>query len=340
MVVLLSESEGLGAAFATLVCFLLATIAFAYSKRSEAYDKDTYMVARNTQGMLSLTLSFFASGAGAWIIFAVPEATILGGPIALFGYVIACIVPLVLIAWITPILREKVPTGITFFEYVQERYGTYVNVYVTLTSLFYMFLYLSAEFTAVGQAIDLLCGSAPPDGDLQDPGLAVVIGTSLITMLYTAYGGLPTSLTTDKVQGVGMIILATLVTIAACAKAFFPAPADTTGVNNTALSQLESAHANWETVTSYGINDEEKAWKIAITLIIAVTCASMLHTGLHLAVSPPLTLTTHHSPLTTQPSPSPSPSPGAPTCCTRASTSASGPRATPLRCARARAWRR
>merc|ERR1712194_1000205 len=76
-----------------------------------------------------------------------------------------------------------------------------------------------------------------------------------------------------------MGILATLVTIAACAKAFFPAPADTTGVDNTALSQLESAHANWEMVTSYGINNEEKAWKFAITLIIAVTCANMLHTG-------------------------------------------------------------
>ena len=128
---------------------------------------------------------------------------------------IACIVPLVLIGWITPKLRAKVPTGITFFEYVQVRYGTYVNVYVTLTSLFYMFLFLSAEFTAVGQAVDLLSGTVP-SGDLQGPGLAVVIGTSLLTMLYTSYGGLPISLATDKVQGVGMILIATLVTIAAC----------------------------------------------------------------------------------------------------------------------------
>ena len=119
-----------------------------------------------------------------------------------------------LIGWITPKLRAKVPTGITFFEYVQVRYGTYVNVYVTLTSLFYMFLYLSAEFTAVGQAVDLLSGTVP-SGDLQGPGLAVVIGTSLLTMLYTSYGGLPISLATDNVQGVGMIAIATLVTIAA-----------------------------------------------------------------------------------------------------------------------------
>ena len=74
MPIMLSESEGLGAAFATLVCFFLVTVAFAYTQRSKSYDADTYMVARNTQGVLSLTLSFFASGAGAWIVFAVPEA--------------------------------------------------------------------------------------------------------------------------------------------------------------------------------------------------------------------------------------------------------------------------
>ena len=81
MPIMLSESEGLGAAFATLVCFFLVTVAFAYTQRSKSYDADTYMVARNTQGVLSLTLSFFASGAGAWIVFAVPEAAILGGPL-------------------------------------------------------------------------------------------------------------------------------------------------------------------------------------------------------------------------------------------------------------------
>ena len=51
MPIMLSESEGLGAAFATLVCFFLVTVAFAYTQRSKSYDADTYMVARNTQGM-------------------------------------------------------------------------------------------------------------------------------------------------------------------------------------------------------------------------------------------------------------------------------------------------
>jgi Na+/proline symporter len=180
-----------------------------------------------------------------------------------------------------PALRQKVPTGITFFEYVQMRYGPYVNAYVVFSSLFYMFLFLTAEFTSVGSSVDLLCGSVPT-GTLQDPGLAVVVGTSVVTLLYTSYGGLPISLATDRVQGLGMIAACVLVTVAACVKAMFPAPAADTGVEHTALAQLEGAHANWQMVTSYGISGEEKhSWEMAVTLIIAVTSANMLHTGYH-----------------------------------------------------------
>ena len=66
----------------------------------------------------------------------------------------------------------------------------------------------------------------------------------------------------------------------------FPAPAADTGPENTALSQLETAHANWEKVTSYGINTEEKAWKFAVTLIIAVTCAAARAATAHAAHRP------------------------------------------------------
>ena len=80
MAALLSESAGLGAAFGTLVCFFITTCLFAYSTRGKGFDEDSvwlrqrppptamralspfrrprqYMSARNTQGVLSLTLS-------------------------------------------------------------------------------------------------------------------------------------------------------------------------------------------------------------------------------------------------------------------------------------------
>jgi Na+/proline symporter len=278
---LLSEAAGLGAAFGTLACFFLATVFFAAFNLTKKYDDDVYMSARNSQSALALTLSYFASGAGAWILFAVPEATILGGPIALLGYCLACVLPLFIMAWMGPRLRAKLPRGITFFEYVQGRYGPLVNAYVVLSSLFYMFLFLSAEFTSVGQSVDLLCGTIPT-GTLQGPGLATVVGTSLVTLFYTSYGGLPISLMTDRVQGVGMIITCVLVTIAGCVMALFPAPSADTGVNNTAFDQMTTAHANWEMATSFGVGQTQgNAWSMAIVLVIAVTCANMLHTGYH-----------------------------------------------------------
>lgn len=51
-----------------------------------------------------------------------------------------------------PYLRRSLPFGITFFEYVQARFGTLVNVYVTLIATFYMFIYLAAEFLSVGSS--------------------------------------------------------------------------------------------------------------------------------------------------------------------------------------------
>ena len=108
------------------------------------------MSARSTQGSFSLTMSFFASGAGAWVLFTVPEAAILGGPIAVVGYALSCICPLLIFSAVGPALRRHVPYGVTLFELVQMRYGTVVNVYVSLIAAFYMFLYLAAEFTSVG----------------------------------------------------------------------------------------------------------------------------------------------------------------------------------------------
>ena len=83
---------------------------------------------------VSLSLSFFASGAGAWVLFTVPEASIIGGPAALAGYTLSTLVPIAIFGWIGPIMRKHLPFGCTFSDYVQLRYGSLVNVYCTLVS--------------------------------------------------------------------------------------------------------------------------------------------------------------------------------------------------------------
>jgi len=230
------------------------------------------MSARNTQGAFSLTMSFFASGAGAWVLFTVPEAAILGGPVAILGYAISCVVPLLIFACVAPALRRRLPYGITFFEFVQARYGTVVNGYVTLISIFYMFLYLAAEFTSVGDCVALL--SEPSDNS----NVAPIIGVSLVTLLYTSVGGLPVSLITDRIQGAGVLIVTVLIVLAILGHLLFPAYDDLDAAS-TALKVAEQS-ANWKMVTSWGINDDPgNSFRMAIVLILAVTSANLMHGG-------------------------------------------------------------
>lgn len=225
------------------------------------------MSARNSQGSLSLVCSFFASGAGAWVLFTVPEAAILGGPIAVLGYAVSCIMPLLIFAAVGPRMRHLVPEGITFFEFVQARYGTIVNTYVSLIASFYMFLYLAAEFTSVGDCVTLLSGAT---------SMAPIIGTSVVTLLYTTFGGLPVSLITDRVQGVGITVFTILICIVAFGYTLFP----TYEPSINGLYAANNASANWRMVTSYGLAGEPSgAWSMAVVLILAVTSANLMHTG-------------------------------------------------------------
>jgi Na+/proline symporter len=263
-----SEGAAMGATFGTLVFFLIATIGYVLLERKKMvkFDTDVYMSARNSQGAFSLTMSFFASGAGAWVLFTLPEAAILGGPIAVLGYAISCVLPLLIFMCAAPALRRHLPFGITFFEFVQARYGSLVNVYVTLIATFYMFLYLAAEFTSVGTCVSLLS-----TGDAQR-NLPPIVGTSLVTLLYSTLGGLPVSLFTDKVQGVGVLVFTALAFLAVAGYALFPSYEN--------VEASETAAANWRTVTSWGLSaDPANSFKMAIVLIIAVTSANLMHTG-------------------------------------------------------------
>lgn len=261
---MLSTGAAVGSYLGTLASFIALTFIGIYLNKSLYKEKNSevWMSARNTQGTLALSLSFFASGAGAWVLFAVPEAAILGGPVALAGYTLSCMAPLVIFGLIGPYFRRELPESCTFFDYIQGRFGTAVNVYVTLVMLFYMFLYLAAELTSVGSCIGLL-------SELKDP-LGPIIATSLVTLAYTSVGGMPVSLLTDKVQGVAVLIFAMLVY--AAGSGYYPSP---TGSNASA-----DAKANWEMVTTWGINASAgHSFKMAFVLISAVTSANIFHAG-------------------------------------------------------------
>lgn len=222
----LSSAAGNAAIFTTLVVVLILTVCFAFLKEKTtlAYDKNSYLAARDSQGLVSMTLSYFVSGMGAWVIFAAPQAAVIGGSIALVGYALSTAFPLLLFGLIAPVMRKNVPNGFTMIEYVYARFGLANSVYVGITAMLYMMIYLTAELTSAGTLATGLSQIPTMESTFWEGEnvfspmpLSPILGVSLITLSYTAIGGLPVSILTDRVQGVGIFLLTLIIGIAACA---------------------------------------------------------------------------------------------------------------------------
>lgn len=95
-------------------------------------------------------------------------------------------------------IRTLVPQGHTLTEFVLYRYGKTMYALSLLIVVFYLFISLTAEITAMAKMLQLI---APIPLGLS-AGLIV-----LATLLYTAYGGLRASIFTGKIQMVIMLPL-------------------------------------------------------------------------------------------------------------------------------------
>lgn len=235
-----------------LSALLLALAVFAvvgFRARGGDHSLDDYVVARGSQGASSLALTFFASGLGAWILFAPPEIGVVAGIDAVVGYAIAAAAPIVLFAVLGPRFRRVVPSGQALTEFLRVRFGRQVSTFVAVISLLYMAVFLTAELVAVGGVASTLAGV---------PSWITVVAVAVVTLAYTAYGGLRASLRTDRWQG--WLVLA-LLTVAAGA----------------ILAVLDDPAAAWR--DSGGLGVDRPGVESAITLIIAVTAANLFHQG-------------------------------------------------------------
>ena len=175
---------------------MIATLGFfgyvGYKAATEKeLDQDSYLSARGTQNSLKIGLSLFASGMGIWILFGPSEVGYYGGFWDVVGYALSSATPFLLLAYVGPMIRGQLPDGVTLADYVRMRIGRPMQIYVGFISVAYMFTFLFAEFTAIGKAMDIL-------GDMEP--LIPMMAVGVVTAAYTAYGGLPASLRTDRWQ--------------------------------------------------------------------------------------------------------------------------------------------
>ena len=180
-----------------LVVVLGALVAIASGAGGDA-DRDRYLTARDSQSVTRLSIAFLASGLGSWILFAPPEVGQGVGILGVVGYAVGGALPFVAFAWLGPRIRDAAPHGVTLTDWVKDRFGRPAQAWVGLVSVFYMFMFVTAELTAIGGVLDLLGGV--------DPWVSIT-GVAAVTAAYTAWGGLPASLRTDQVQGIGIVVL-------------------------------------------------------------------------------------------------------------------------------------
>lgn len=234
----------------SLAILVLVLAVFAWVGLGLGRDRnlEEFAVARNSQNGLGLGLSFFASGVGAWILFAAPEIGATTGIAGVVGYAVAVTVPLIGLVLVGKRLRALIPQGHNLVEFVRLRYGSTMYIYALVISMMYMLIALSAELTAIGAVLGRM-------SDL-DPRLGI-IAVALITALYTAYGGLRGSIRTDRWQSwmlFALLLVVGMVLFGGLARAEAP---------------LDPALL---TVDLGGV-------EAALTLVVAVTATTLFHNG-------------------------------------------------------------
>jgi solute:Na+ symporter, SSS family len=211
-VAVLSPAAGSAVTVAALAVFALVGLRAA--RRFGVGDRDRFLSARASQGAGALALSFFASALGAWILFAPAEVGTFAGLLGIAGYAVGQAAAIAVFALVGPAVRRRVPAGTTLLEFVRLRFGAPEHAWVAAVSVLYMFVFLTAELTAIGGVLALLSGAEP---------LVAIVAVAAATAAYTAYGGLPASLATDRWQAWLVLALGVVLALAAAGDADGPA---------------------------------------------------------------------------------------------------------------------
>jgi len=224
----------------------------------EEIGADEYLSARGSQDWLRIGLSLFASGMGVWVLLTPSEVAYYGGFWDVMGYAASAATPFLLLAYVGPMIRERLPQGVTLADYAKHRLGRPMQVYVGVISILYMFTFLFAEFTAIGKAMEHLAGMDP---------LMPMIFVGLVTAAYTAYGGLPASLATDRIQAWAIVLFVTVLMVLLF------------GFDMGQLVDDARAYNTDDDWSLLGSMDYMGSFESGLALVVAITAAEMFSQG-------------------------------------------------------------
>ena len=195
----LSQSTSL-----TLVIVISLIFVFLGLYNSKKYQGlNNYLTANRNIGLFSLTTSLTASALGAWVLFGPASAATWGGIGAIIGYSLGTAFPMFFLIFLGKKIRKEFPKGSSLIEFMRKKFGKSLFKLILLMTIFYMFIFLCAEVTAVAVLINYISGT-----ELWITAFIVLVST----LAYTLYGGLRASIFTDNIQMVviGVLLLISL----------------------------------------------------------------------------------------------------------------------------------
>ena len=182
-----------------VISLIFAFLGILHSKKFKGINN--YLTANRNIGLFSLTTSLVASALGAWILFGPVAAATWGGVGAVIGYALGTAFPMIFLIYFGKKIRNEFPKGSSLVEFMRKKFGKSLFKLILLMTIFYMFIFLCAEVTAVAVLINYISGT-----ELWITALIVLVAT----LSYTLYGGLRASIFTDNIQ---MIVIGVLLFI-------------------------------------------------------------------------------------------------------------------------------
>lgn len=126
------------------------------------------------------------------------------GIIGVVVYAVTSGIPILMIAFLGENITRKMPHVYSMSDFVGWRYGPIAKTVVVLFALFNMSIALLAEYTTIGSFFSDFVGSV---------SWGIILAIGVVTLTYTAYGGLIVSIATDQVQGMASVLLTLILVI-------------------------------------------------------------------------------------------------------------------------------
>ena len=178
---------------------VLITLLLIYLRTTKIQSSDSeYFVLNKTEGVFGLSLSFYASGMGLWILTSPAEVAWYGLGFDIYGYALSAATPFILIYFFGPKIASITPDGATLPQFIEKRYGSSAQKVVSIVAVLYMTAFLIAEFASINFIFPEI---------VKISGLTISVLVGFFTFLYLNKSGFKASYITDRFQGLGIIAL-------------------------------------------------------------------------------------------------------------------------------------